>query len=338
MDWVKLFSRASDVLQDRIPVEIGTSPADTIWTENKCRVIRYRGGERKFGTPVFLMPSMVNRHTLYDLTDDNSVALTLVRAGFDVFLLDWGRCGPEDRCLSAAHYVDGLTHRAVRAALAASGAKSATLVGYCMGGTLALVYAALHPETVRNAVLLATPVDFDKAGKLRLWADPAHFEAGAFRAAWGNAPHEILHRAFGVLEPTWQVRQWLVFARFGENDLFLRQFAAMGKWVKDNVDVPGQVFEWYVRQGYQQNRLVKGGLRVGDRDVSLKEIRAAVLTVAASKDHLVPCESSTGFGPLLGTTDYKEKVFDCGHVGLSVGAQAQPIVWPYICHWLSQRS
>jgi len=34
-----------------------------------------------------------------------------------------------------------------------------SLFGYCWGGDLVLIYAALHPEKVKNVITIATPGD-----------------------------------------------------------------------------------------------------------------------------------------------------------------------------------
>jgi len=335
---VKVAGRALDVLLERVPVEVGTSPHEVVLTENKARLIRYTGGRRLHRTPVLLLPSMVNRHTVFDLTPDSSVVQTLLAGGFDTFLLDWGRPTREDRLVPADEYVDGTIPRAVRAVLAASRADAVTIVGYCMGGTLALVHAALHPERVRNLVLLATPIDFEKAGKLRTWSDPAGLDVGALVAGFGNPPPKALHWAFGMIVPTWQARQWHIFFRQAANDAFYRQFAAVGRWVGDNVEVPAEAFASFVRDGYQYNRLVRGGWKVRGREARLADVRASVMNVIARRDHIVPPECALGLPARLGSRDAVDRVFDCGHVGLSIGAEARPIVWPAILDWLRARS
>ncbi|MBM4396798.1 MAG: alpha/beta fold hydrolase, partial [Deltaproteobacteria bacterium] len=309
-----------------------------VLTENKARLIRYSGGSRTQRTPILLLPSMVNRHTIFDLTPNNSVARGLLAAGFDVFLLDWGRPCREDRMVPADEFVAGTIHRAPRAVAVAARADAITLVGYCMGGTLALVYAALHPEKVRNLVLLATPVDFDKLGRLRMLADRESLDVDAVVGALGNPPPKALSYAFGLLVPTWQVRQWHIFFRHAHDDRFYRQFAAVGRWVGDNVEVPAEAFRSFVRDGFQKNSLVNGGWPVAGRAARLGDVRASILNVVAKKDHIILPEASLGLPARVGSRDAEDRVFDCGHVGLSIGAEARPIVWPAIVEWLRARS
>jgi polyhydroxyalkanoate synthase len=334
---------ALEVALDRYPVQLAPTPAEVVFTENKARLLRYDGASigvqgPAHPTPVLLVPSMVNRYTLLDLTEENSMVRRLLKAGYAVYVLDWGAPSREDRLLPAETWMDGLMHRCVRRVLRLSGAGQLTLGGYCMGGTLSLVYAALHPETVRNLLLLATPVDCSHAGKLALWADAKGFDVEAFVDGYGNATPEVLQPAFNLLIPTWRARHWSTFFRFGHLPVFVKNFVAVSRWTQDNVEIPAQVFKLWTRDLFQENRLINGGLRLGGREVALSDVRAAILNVAAEQDHLSPPASAHVLQGRVGSQDVQEVAWACGHLGLTLGPEAATQVWPAIIKWLGSRS
>ena len=105
--------------------------------------------------------SLICRSYVLDLSPDNSFVGQLLEAGLDVFLIDWGVPDERDADNSLETYVDYYLPQAVRALLAEAGADGLTLLGYCLGGDLALLLAARHPELpIRNLIAVAAPVDF----------------------------------------------------------------------------------------------------------------------------------------------------------------------------------
>ena len=329
---------AADVALGRRKVALATTPHDVLQTDNKARLLAYHQESPRYRTPVLLVPSMVNRHTLLDLTEENSIVRSLLRAGYRVYMLDWGRPSREDRHLPAEEYVDGVMHRAVRRCLTHSGAPSLSLSGYCMGGTMALIYAARFPELVRNLVLLATPIDFEHGGKLKLWSEARAFDVDAFLDGRGNAPPEALQPAFDMLIPTWRLRNWTTFMSYGHMPMFVKQFTAILQWTTDNVEVPAEVFRVVARDLYQENRLVRGGMMLGGREVRLADVKASIYNAASKADHIVVPPCAHALNGRVASKDLTEIAFPCGHLGLSIGAEAHTVVWPAISTWLAERS
>ncbi len=329
---------AAEVALDKVPVATATTPHDVVLTDNKARLLAYHQPKPLHATPVLLLPSMVNRHTLLDLTEECSLVRAFLKAGFRTYLLDWGRPTPEDRHLPASEYVDGVMHRAVRKIRLLSGADQVTLGGYCMGGTMALVYAALYPSLVKNLILWATPVDFEQGGKLTLWSKRDAFDVDSFIESVGNAAPEHMQPAFDMLIPSWRLRQWTTFSRYGHLPIFVKQFVALSKWTADNVEVPAEVFRVVARDLYQDNRLLKGGLMVGGREVKLGAITAATLNLASAKDHIVVPSCAHQLKGRLGTADVEELAYPVGHLGLAMGPEALTVIWPNMMAWLAARS
>jgi polyhydroxyalkanoate synthase len=215
-----------------------------------------------------------------------------------------------------------------------------SILGYCMGGTMSAMYAALHPQKVKNLILLAAGIDFEtREGLLNAWTDPKYFDVDKFVDAIGNCPAEYLQACFTMLKPVQNlIEKPLNFLERMEDDAFVEDYFAMETWLNDNIPVPGEVYRQFVKYLYQQNRLVKGTMPVGKHIVNLRNITCPVLNLMARKDDLVPCAQSLPFNDLVGSADRKAIEFPAGHIGLAVGSKAQKELWPQACEWLAARS
>jgi polyhydroxyalkanoate synthase len=260
--------------------------------------------------------------------------------GFDVYLIDWGVPTDRDRDLSLAHYVEELLSSVVDFVLAAHDLERLHLVGYCMGGTLSTLFAALYPRRVRTLTLLAAPIDFaDRTSLLNVWTDERHFDVDAFVDAHGNCPAWFLQSCFQSMKPVqnyWE--KHLGFFEQLEDARFLSAFFAMERWVNDNIPVAGETFREFVKKLYQGNQLVRGEFRLGEKRVDLGAITCPLLLLTAKNDHLVAPASTEGIRPHVGSSDVSGTTIDAGHVGLVVSGKAQKSLWPSATSWLAERS
>jgi len=117
----------------------------------------------------------------------------------------------------------------------------------------------------------------------------------------------------------------------------MANFLRMEKWIFDSPDQAGEAFRQFVKDFYQGNKLVKGGLEIGDKAVSLKKITMPVLNIFAEQDHLVPPSASRPLQQLIGTKDYTQLAFKGGHIGIYVSGRAQREVPSAIHDWLAER-
>jgi polyhydroxyalkanoate synthase len=141
---------------------VGSSPADTVLKENKWRRLRYRtpAGVVRRGKPVVLVPSLINRHYVLDLLPQKSFAEYMVKRGHDVYIIDWGTPTDEDRFVTFDDVADRYVGRALRVAAKLGDAPNVHVLGYCLGGTLAVIQAALHPNRCASLTALAAPRRF----------------------------------------------------------------------------------------------------------------------------------------------------------------------------------
>ena len=179
------------------------------------------------GRPIVMVPSLINPPTVLDLSPGNSLAEWLSGQGFRPLLVDWGSPGPDERDLSIAGHVEHLLLPLIDAL-----AEPPLLLGYCIGGTMALAAAALRP--LAGLVLLAAPWRFagfpqsarDALTDLGAKADPLAEELGVY-------PVEILQTAFWRLDPARTVGKFERFGRLHPESEAARGFVRLEDWAND---------------------------------------------------------------------------------------------------------
>jgi len=329
-----------DALRKVGPVELGPTARDVVHREDKLTLYRYRPltDQRVTPLPLVICYALVNRPDMMDLQEDRSLIRGLLRAGLDVYLVDWGYPDGADRFLELDDYVNRYLVGCVDQTCRSSGAGKVNLLGVCQGGTLSLCHAALHPERIANLVTMVTPVDFQTPENLLAkWA--RQLDLDTLVAATGNVPGELLNAAFLALMPyRLNSQKYARLLDLIEDPAQLRNFLRMEKWIFDSPDQPGEAFRQFVRWFYQENRLVRGTLRIGGRLVDLGRLSMPILNVYASQDHLVPPSSSLPLEGLVGTRDYSTYVLNGGHIGIYVSAKAQKELPLAIANWLESRS
>lgn len=309
---------------------VGQTPADVVHEENKWRLLRYvpRADGLAFRTPVLLIPSLINRHYVLDLMPGKSFAQSLVAAGHDVYVIDWGTPEAEDRFVSFEDIVVGAIGRALRVATRTSGADAAHVLGYCLGGTLAVLHAALDSSRIRSLTLVAAPVEFHDDGLLSRWTRTRTLDTGALVEGAGNVPWQLMQGAFQLLRPTLPLVKAVSLAQKAWDDPFLDGFFAIETWGNDNVSFPGACWRTYVEELYRKNALLAGSLRIGGRPVELSALRTPLLCVTFEHDEIVPHASATVVLDYASSTDTERIHLPGGHVGAMVSNSAAKKLWP----------
>ncbi len=334
-EFQRRLARGATTLAGLPPVTLATAPRDALYVDGKVTLWRYRAtGGGKAGPKLLIVFALVNRPTVLDLQPDRSLIRSLLAAGLDVYLLDWGYPDRGDRHTTLADYTLGYLHRAVERVGEGEGAVN--LLGVCQGGTLALLYASLEPKRVARLVTMVTPVDFQTPDNLlSKWARGV--DVDALVAAFGNVPGELLNATFLSLMPfRLTLQKYLALIDGADEPRQLESFLRMEKWIFDSPDQAGAAFGEFIRWFYQENRLIKGTVSLAGRAVDLGRITMPVLNVYATADHLVPPAASRALGGLVGSRDYREFAFEAGHIGIYVSSRAAAVP-AAIADWLKGR-
>ena len=339
----KLFGEVKD--ED---VVIATTPKDEVWREDKVTLYRYRPlAEPTVRTPVLIVYGLIGRYTMADLQEDRSLVRNLLKLGLDLYVVDWGNPSRADRWVTIDDYVDDYLAECVRVISERHGVDKVSLLGICEGGVFTTCYAALHPETVANMVLTITPIDFhaDRQqerlghGFINLWVRSLEPEdIDRLIDAHGTLPGEFMGSVFSMMTPMRTALKYNIdLLEVVDDEKKFLNFLRMEKWIADRPHHPGEAAKQWLKDLYQDNKLVRSELELGGRKVELKNITCPVLNVFAKDDHIIPPATSQGLAGQVGTSDYTELALPGGHVGVFVGGKSQALLGPGIAKWLTER-
>ena len=237
---------------------------------------------------MLIVYALVNRWEMMDLQPDRSFVRKMLAEGIDVYVIDWGRASRFDRYKTMADYILGNIDDCVDLVRERSGQDKVNLLGVCQGGTFSVIYSALRPEKVKNFVNLVTPVDFDSdEGLLFKWAKDMDVDA-MVDSFGGVVPGNFLNAGFDLLKPMNKTRKYMSLPTIMQNKERLLNFFRMEHWVADSPSQAGAAYRQFIKEFYQQNKLIKGEFVLEGEQVNMKNIKMPVLTVYAREDHIVP--------------------------------------------------
>ena len=350
IEYFEKFKYGMEILMKPPEFSVATTPSQIIYTEDKMKLIHYIPTVAKtHPVPILIVYALVNRYYILDLQPDKSVIKKLLEEGFDVYVIDWGYPSGADRYLTLDDYVNGYINSAVDKIRERSGLDKITLLGVCQGGTFSVMYAAMHPEKVKNLVTLVTPVNFDTdKGLLHLWAKS--LDVDKIVDFYGIVPGDYLNSGFLFTDPfRLMIDKYVgLFERIeckpgdkeGElqNEETVKNFLRMEKWIFDSPDQAGETFRQFMKDCYQKNLLIKNEMTLDGKRINLKNITMPLLNVMAETDHLVPNAASIPLNDAVSSEDKQMLVFPTGHIGIFVGSKSQKEVCPKIAAWLKPRS
>jgi len=326
------------VLRTLDDVSYGPTEREEVYREDKLVLYRFRGKNAPTNkVPLLIAYALVNRPYMVDLQDDRSLVKNLLALGEDVYLIDWGYPDQSDRYLTLDDYINGYIRRCVDFVAKKHKVDKINLLGICQGGAFSLCFASIYPEKIRNLITMVTPVDFHTPDNmLSHWT--RGMDVDLFVDTLGNVPADLMNWCYLTLKPVRLFQQKYVgMVDILDDKAELENFLRMEKWIFDSPDQAGEAFRQFIKDFYQGNKLVNGGLKIGPRDVSLKNIKMPVLNIFAEQDHLVPPSASRPLQGLIGTKDYTQLAFKGGHIGIYVSGRAQREVPSAIHDWLAQR-
>ncbi len=340
-DGAKLFAEVRD--ED---VAIATTPKDLVWSQDKVRLFRYRPlAESRGLPPVLIVYGLIGRYTMADLQEDRSLVRNLLNAGLDLYVVDWGDPSRADRYVKIDDYVDGYLAECVAFIQDAEKRETINLLGICEGGVFTTCYSALYPETVNAMVLTITPIDFHADtvdgrtghGFINLWTRSlGPQDIDRLIDAEGSLPGAFMGSMFSMMTPMRTMTKYNLdlLDALDDKKKFLN-FLRMEKWIADRPDHPGEAAKQWLKDLYQDNKLVRSRFELGGRVVDLRNITCPVLNVFAKDDHIIPPATSQALKGKLGTQDYTELGLPGGHVGVFVGGKAQKLLGSGIVEWMA---
>lgn len=327
-----------ETLREVDDFDYGATSKQEVWRDGKTVLYRFVGPKAPSArVPILVSYALVNRPYMIDLQDDRSLVKGLLERGEDVYVLDWGYPDRSDRYLDLEDYVQRFIGGAVDHLRESHGVSAVNLLGICQGGVLALCYAALNADKVRNLITMVTPVDFQTPDNmLSNWT--RGMDVDLFVDTLGNVPADLMNMSYLMLKPfRLNLQKYVGMVDILDDAKAMQDFLRMEKWIFDSPDQAGEAFRQFIKMFYQGNGFINGGVQIGEDDIDLGFVDMPVLNIFAEQDHLVPPQASKALQSLIGTEDYTELSFRGGHIGIYVSSRAQKEVPDTIHDWLRKR-
>ena len=292
-----------------------------------------------YRTPLFFVMATTNRAYILDLLPGQSMIEFLLNRGYDIYVLDWTAPSYAERDLDLTDYVMDFIPTCLEAIRERSGESDVTMIGYCMGGVLSLIYAALNADgPVRNLACLTTPFDWSKWGMFNVLADPKFLDIDDIVDRLGNVPAELIVETINLLRPTSRIVDPIRLWDNLWNDEFVRSKQAFEKWGAESLPLPGAYAKQVTKDLLFENKLYNGTLDIAGQRVDVGAIAVPFLQVVAEHDHIVAREASQGLLDRIGSADKQEIMVKGGHVSVAAGGNAVKRLWPALDQWLGVRS
>lgn len=316
---------------------VGVTPHQIVHRQDKLSLRFYAPRKEEKGLhPVVLVPSLINKAYVLDLEPGRSLIESLIDKGHPVYLVDWGVPGPEDANEDVGYVLLELLHRSIDRAARHARSAQVHLFGYCQGGTLSAMYAALRPDRIASLCTLAAPVDFAKGGRFRDLV--VHLDVDRAIDDDGLVPIEVMVPAFRLLDPMGNWSKYTAIDAAAKDKKRLHSALAREAWLEDNVPMSGAFAREFVKNGYQEERLLKGTWKVRGENVDLSKIRCRALVVACEGDFVSPKEAVLPLVDAIGRDRARAEVLPTGHIGVVVSTAGPKTFYPLLDRWFREES
>jgi polyhydroxyalkanoate synthase len=325
--------------------KIAQTPKELVWTLNKAKLYHYIPvvpEEERKPIPFLMVFAIMNRPHVLDLRPGHSFVEYMLKHGYDLYLLDWGAPGPEDKNLKFDDYTLEYLPRVVRKLKSVTGSDEFSMLGWCLGALISTLYAALRPDDgLKNLILLTAPLDFEDktAGGFTRWSSNPAFNADLIVEKLGNIPPDMIDTGAKMLKPVENfVGSYTMLWDNIDNPRATEAWHAMNTWVRDTIPMAGAAYQQLINEFYKENRLMEGKLVIRGEHVDLSKLTANVMNVIAEADHITPPCQSERVMDLIGSKDKELMRVRGGHIGIMAGRGAEKNTWPHIESWLAERS
>lgn len=304
-----------------------------------------------YQTPVILVPPLGVYAWIFDLMGERSLARYLMAKGFRVYLIDWGNPRSSESHLSLETYTLNWFPKAITAVQQHSGEKEVTLLGYCMGGLLSLIYTAAEGNSVvKNLVTIASPINMyhmvGPVGKItQLMSMPSALikkytgkHLKDIDPDWFHVEGRVLSVLFKLTQPQAIFSSYVDLVKNISNEHYVSRYMTMNEWFSNMPDYPGATVQEMMQKLGLANSLHGGEFRIGGRDISFKRIHSALLAFAGNRDVIATVSAASAIVSVVSSTDKTFEVVPGGHAGVFTGRSAVHTTWAIAADWLGLRS
>ena len=319
---------------------LGSTPKDVLISRGTMNLYHYRPlADEIYRVPILIVMATTNRGYILDMVPGQSFIEFLLRRGYDVYMLDWSAPKPEEKSLGMEDYVLNFIPESVRRVQEHSGIDDVSVIGYCFGGVLSLLYGSIfHDGPMENLICFTTPIDFREMKLFSNFSDRRYFDVDRLVDSAGNMPPELILQSFEMLRPASRAASQVQLWENIWNDEFVKSYRMFDRWATDTLPLAGEYFRTITKDLMWDNKLFNDTMTVGGRPARLDKIKVPILHAVAEHDHIVPYDAAKHLIRKVGSTDKEEVILKGGHVSLVAGPNAIRRLWPKLDTWLGGRS
>jgi polyhydroxyalkanoate synthase len=338
LNFTKNVTEAPKLVPAPNEIVLESTPYDVAYEEDNVKLLHFKPlTEKQVKVPLIISYAIINRFHILDIQPTKSWVRKLLESGIDVYMIDWGNPANIDKYLDFDDYVNTYMDNCVDFVRNESQTESVSLQGYCTGGTISTIYAALHPQKIKNLVLTAPVIDG--------WKDTTvvsniakHIDVDKLVDTIGNMPPEFMYYCFSILKPFEQgLEKYYRFFKNIHDKEFVDSFLRVEKWLSDTPPIPGELFKQWIKDIYQENLLIQNKMYVGGKHVDLQKITMPLFIQIAVGDHLVSPECSIPLHYAVASQDKTLRIYPTGHVGMIASKLSQKQIVPELSQWLKER-
>lgn len=330
----KRFEHIIAIQKKEIKPNVGVTPFEVLGKYGRCRLLYFAPIKNEGHSPLFIVPSIINKYYILDLQKGMSFVEYLTSSNIPVYLIDWGEPRLQDRTSTIEDHILHWLDWGILESCTHAGVTKIDLFGQCIGGTFAMIYTALKQEKIKSLIALTAPVNFHDTGLLSVWTNQGKINLEMISDQWGNVYSEFLKESFGMLKPLDRIRKYNNFYKNAWNPKFLNRYLAINHWVDDCIAFPGTTYVKYIQDFYQQNLLYKGELKIGKEVVDLKKIKCPVFVISSKEDIIVPYGSAAALLEVISSEIKELKQINGGHIGIVISSKAKESFWSPIENWI----
>jgi polyhydroxyalkanoate synthase subunit PhaC len=319
---------------------LGSTPKDLLHARGTMNLYHYRPlADEVYRVPVLIVMATTNRGYILDMLPGQSFIEFLLKRGYDVYMLDWTAPRPEEKKLRMEDYVLDFIPECIQRMQRDSGVEEVSVIGYCFGGVLSLLYGSIFNNgPMKNLICFTTPVDFRELKLFHSFADRRYFDVDGLVDRVGNVPPEMILSSFEMLRPASRLTSQVQLWENVWNDEYVKSYRMFDRWATDTLPLAGEYFRSITKDLLWDNKLFNDTMTVGGRKADIADIKVPILHAVAEHDHIVPYEAAKHLIAKVGSQDKEEVMLKGGHVSLVAGANAIKRLWPKLDSWLGGRS
>lgn len=327
-----------------------STPFEVIGEFNQTRIRYYSATQKKFKEPlVFVAPLAINM-AIYDLYPYRSLIKYFQNAGFDVYLVDWGRLNFKDRHLNFLSFIEDFIPKAIELVRAHSGSEQISLHGWSMAGIFVTLYAALNqPNYIKNLIVLGSPIDSYASGHIgKLYQTINQLisrNKKIQKRIYSGLPKRLIHSpgilnslGFKILDPKGWLDGHVQLLKNLDDLQFVQEHATLSNFLNNMIDYPGGINQDMLFNVWLQNPLKRGFIQLKDKKIELKNIDCSLLVGAGRSDQLVTADAASPLSQLTSSQDVTFTLIPGGHLGLMSSQASALEFWPKLAAWLAERS